>query len=133
MPTFDAKCERCTAVTEYVRQMSERNDTPHCPACGHKMAKVILSAPMGYVSGNFEPFKSPVDGAVIGSQRDLREHNSRNNVVSLHDGYDDATITSGKFNTNKPPPKEDMASDIVESIQMLEQGYQPTYVGAEDE
>lgn len=33
------------------------------------------------IIGDIEPFVSTVDGSVIGSRRDLREHNARNNVV----------------------------------------------------
>ena len=34
-----------------------------------------------HIQGDLEPFRSHVDGALIASRRDLREHNRRNNVV----------------------------------------------------
>jgi hypothetical protein len=34
------------------------------------------------VSGDIEPFRSTVDGTIIGSRRDLREHNARHGVVT---------------------------------------------------
>ncbi len=34
-----------------------------------------------HVQGDIDPFVSHVDGSVIASRRDLREHNARNNVV----------------------------------------------------
>jgi hypothetical protein len=37
------------------------------------------------IIGDIEPFVSTVDGSVISSRRDLREHNARNNVVLTAD------------------------------------------------
>lgn len=37
------------------------------------------------VIGDIEPFVSVVDGSVISSRRDLRNHNARNNVVNTAD------------------------------------------------
>lgn len=34
-----------------------------------------------HIQGDLDPFVSHVDGSVIASRRDLREHNARNNVV----------------------------------------------------
>jgi len=88
------------------------------------MVKVILSAPRGFVKGNFEPFRSTVDGSVLRTQRDVAEHNKRNNVVCLGDGYDDATVRSGNY--GKKAEVKDVDKDIKDSIRMLEQGYKPT-------
>lgn len=35
------------------------------------------------VMGDIEEFVSPVDGSVVGSRSDLREHNAKHNVVSV--------------------------------------------------
>ena len=37
------------------------------------------------IRGDITPFKSMVDGTVINSRKDLREHNLRNNVVNTAD------------------------------------------------
>ena len=37
------------------------------------------------ILGDITPFKSSVDGTVIGSRKDLREHNTRNGVVNTDD------------------------------------------------
>ena len=42
------------------------------------------------VLGDIEPFVSHVDGSVIRSRKDLREHNARNNVVTAE--FDSAAI-----------------------------------------
>ena len=37
------------------------------------------------IHASFEPFVSPVDGSVIGSRKQLEEHNRRNNVVQTRE------------------------------------------------
>ena len=34
------------------------------------------------IHGVFEPFKSPVDGSIISTNKQLRDHNEKNNVVN---------------------------------------------------
>lgn len=77
MPTYEARCESCGTETEYIRAIVACLDTPEC--CGHKMKKVILSAPRGFVENI--AYQSPVDGRPILSKRareeDLRRHGCR--------------------------------------------------------
>ena len=89
------------------------------------MHKVIYSAPKGFVTGKFEPFVSNVDGSLITSQRDMNEHNKRNGVVCMADGYDDETIKKGEF--MKPEQKDigDLKADIAEATAQVSQGYKP--------
>ena len=125
VPTYEAICRDCEVTADYSRSVENRMDTPVCVSCGEKMHKVIYSAPKGFVTGKFEPFKSHVDGSLITSQRELQEHNRRNNVVSMADGYDDETIKKGEF--MKPEEKDigDLKADIAEATAMVSQGYKP--------
>lgn len=132
MPTYTAKCYKCDEVYDYVRSVDDRFNTPEC--CGAPTKKVILTAPLGYIMGKFEAFKSPVDGSVISSAHALREHNARNGVVSMADGYSEETILSGNF--QKPKPKSsipDMRQDLAEAVHMVNNGYKPTIEVQEDE
>lgn len=126
MPKYDARCGVCHDIVEYTRSVSECMDTPEC--CGQRMSKVILTAPKGYVLGRFEAFRSPVDGSVISSKWSMDEHNKRNNVVPLADGYSDEKIRSGDFGVTKPNPKKEareLQSDIAEAYSMVKDGYKP--------
>lgn len=125
MPRYDARCDNCSEVTEYFATVSECLVTPHCARCGGATRKVILRAPTGYVKGKFEAFKSVVDGSIIASDRDMREHNSRNGVVNLADGYDDATVRSGDFGKKEVTTPKDISADIGDSIRKLNDGYKP--------
>jgi hypothetical protein len=91
------------------------------------MKKVIRTPATGFVTGKFEAFVSPVDGSLITSQREMQEHNRRNNVVNMAEGYDNEAVIKG---TCAPPPEKtdinDIKADIAEATQMVVNGYKPT-------
>jgi len=126
VPTYEALCKDCEVEVDYTRPVAECMDTPKCVMCGESMTKVILTAAKGFVTGKFDSFISSVDGSLITSQRDMQEHNRRNNVVNMADGYSDDAIKSGAC--APPPPKVDVGdikADIAEATQMVTNGYKP--------
>ena len=125
MPVYEAVCRECGVSADYLRPVSECMNTPGCPTCGEKMKKVILSAPTGFVTGKFEPFKSTVDGSLITSQRELQQHNQRNNVVSLADGYTTEELMTIKPKEIEKSDPKSIAADISEATQMVTAGYKP--------
>ena len=137
MPTYQARCIRCCREYEYTSSIANCMTPPICPdnLCRGWGQKVILTAPRGFVTGKFEPFVSPVDGSVITCQRELREHNSRNGVVNIHDGYSEEAIMADGFGSKKVDKQKEvkeLANDVGESIQMLNAGYKPTILECED-
>lgn len=133
MPVYEARCRDCGATTDYIRSVDKRREVPECPTCGGTMEQAILTPPESFVSGRFEPFKSTVDGTVIRNRKDLEEHNRRNNVVSVADGFTDDQVKRGEMGRPPEKPKpEDIKKDIAESIQMVNSGYKPE-IGAYDE
>lgn len=92
------------------------------------MTRVIT--PPRLFTKKFSPFWSPVDGSFISNSRELSEHNKRNNVVQLHEGYDERAVEAfTKTDWSKEKEKErsgDMHEDMRKSIQKLEEGYTPT-------
>lgn len=134
MPTYSARCLECKALTEFISPLSKYLETPPCSVCGGGTKVVITKAPQGYVKGNFAPFRSPVDGTIISTASGLAEHNKRNNVVNISDGYSEDRVLAGDY--MPPPPKPDKADikkDIVSAAQQLEQGYVPPIREAYDE
>jgi hypothetical protein len=77
MPVYEARCNECGKIHEYIRRAANYLDTPEC--CGARTQKVILSAPMGFVS-HIE-YTSPIDGRPITTKHarldDLARNNSR--------------------------------------------------------
>ena len=99
-----------------------------CPQCGNtnKLTPFVHVA-QGFVRGKFEPFKSTVDGTIIDSHAKMQEHNKRNDVICVADGYSNEAVLSGNF--TKPKEEKlcarDLANDIGESIMKLNNGYRP--------
>lgn len=125
---YEAICLGCSQTYDYFSPIAERGNIPKCPECGGgEVRRVILSAPKGFVRGQLEPFKSQVDGTLITCEKDLQEHNKRNNVCLLGDGYSNEDILAGNIGQKKiaPPDKKDIAKDIVESFRKVEAGYKP--------
>jgi hypothetical protein len=119
--------ERVCTLTDY-----EKDPAFHCPQCGEPLTRVF-TAPCIF-TGGFEAFVSPVDLTVIRSKRELAEHNKRNNVVSLHDGYDEKALqnfTNRKWGTE--PDKEELKADMKEAVIKLEQGYKPVLAPETDD
>ena len=110
---------------EYFRSLAECSNTPMCRVCGGATVRVILSAPMGIVFGRFEPFKSPVDGSLIRTAREMQEHNKRNNVINVADGYSDERVRKGDYRDTPKLTNEERKADIAEAVNLLNQGYKP--------
>lgn len=108
--------------------------TPRCFSCGSGTEKVIVTPPTGFVTGKFEAFVSMVDGTLVRNQKELEEHNKRNGVVNLQDGYSEEKVLNAEFGQQgiEGPDKKDIAKDVQEAINMVSSGYKPT-IGAEDE
>lgn len=123
--------EKCCGRRTYVRRVrAEFGMYAECPQCGQRLrAKRVQQAKLTR-SPSFEAFRSPVDGSIITNRRELAEHNRRNDVVNVHDGYDsaavDAMITKDYQKPLDNERRQDLHQDMVESIQKLDQGYTPT-------
>lgn len=131
MPTYAAKCDKCGAVVEYVASIADRHRLiPSC--CGELMQAYICYAPYSFVGGQFDAFISPVDGSVVHNNRELKEHNIRNNVVNIHDGYSEERVLAGDYLKRPELDKKERVEDIKAAIRKLEAGYKPVK-GAQDE
>ena len=129
-PIYEADCQECGVYADYLREVKEYLDTPHCPECGVKMRKIIRSAPKGFVKGQFDAFQSTVDLSIIRNERDLREHNQRNNVISLADGYStEALMTQTGIKQEQP---RDVKADLVDAYKAVKSGYRPN-IGHEND
>lgn len=128
---YPYECRNCNRFFERVCRLAEYEADPDadCPDCG-QIATQIITPPRILSTRQFEAFVSPVDGSTITNHRELAEHNKRNNVVNLHDGYDEAAVQSfTKRQLNAEIEKErqkDLNKDMEIAIQKLQDGYTPT-------
>lgn len=134
MATYDARCGACDNQFEYRCAIAVRADVPPCPLCGALAARTILHAPQGFVKGKFEPYMSPVDGSVISTAQDLAEHNKRNSVVQIQEGFDEAKVLKGDFGAPKEEKNDkDIAEDIQKAVYDVTHGYTPIIGVQEDD
>lgn len=69
---YQAVCMKCGAYHEYIRTVSQRDDTPEC--CGQKTEKRLLSAPMARMDIQpWDAYESPATGKYITSYAQRRE------------------------------------------------------------
>lgn len=135
---YGYRCDDCDVEWERVCSLAEYEETPeyYCPRChGETRQRLYRVAGILHAS-EFQAFRSPVDGTVIQSRRDLAEHNKRNNVMNLHDGYDEKAVqTMTHKDYQAPLDKErgkDLKTDIEKAIAQCTDGYKPQ-VAREDE
>jgi len=123
---YEGECLECGHEFDYTASAAECRNVPKCPQCWGEAKKVIRTAPTGLVTGKFDAFRSPVDGTLIKSKRDLENHNRRNGVVNLNDGYSEEKIRSGQIG-EKPQQesKAEKAADVQAAIHAVKNGYKP--------
>ena len=125
--------EGCCGETLHERRCRlahyEADPTFACPTCGKRLKQVITAPRFLNNTTEFKAFRSPVDGSIITTERGLRDHNARNGVMNVHEGYSEKTyMEMTKQDFQKPldqERKKDLLADIKESITMTEQGYKP--------
>lgn len=134
MPVYTSECKECGLRYNEYRSIHDYNKCPNCEACGGATVNVILGAPQSFVKGRFEAFKSTVDGTIISSESALQEHNKRNNVRSMSEGYTTEALMEMTTKPRETPKvdKKEVAADIVDAIRQVEAGYKPE-LGAQDE
>ena len=122
----------CCGRLAYHRKCSlaeyEHDPTFRCPNCETFLPQMLTAASV--MVKNMQPFRSPVDGSIISNKRELAEHNRRNNVVNLHDGYDEKAVKGfTETDWNKSSEKErtkDLSADMEQAVEKLQSGYKPT-------
>lgn len=127
----DSATERRCRLAEY-----EADPTFACPRCGRQLKQRITAPRYLNKTGEFKAFKSPVDGTIITSETGLREHNRRNNVVNVHDGYDEKAylgmVNRDLHAAGEAERRKDARADAVKAVEMVEQGYVPEVAPDED-
>lgn len=81
-----------------------------------------------YVQADVEPFKSPIDGSIIGTRHQLTEHNKRHGVTNTRDykdGYVEkrAAARNDEYHGRTASAKKERIGAIQRSMARLEHGY----------
>lgn len=124
-------CPRCGTQIERICRLAEYEAEPYVRCkCGTMMKQIICAPRTLNNTKEFQAFKSPVDGTIVNSQRELAEHNKRNGVINVHEGYSEKELFGmTKRDFQKPLDEErrkDLVPDILQSVEMLKNGFVPT-------
>lgn len=118
---YPYKCPGCGATKEVWQRLSDYTLSPNIPEhCGVKSQRVF-TVPM--VAPDLQsPFKSHIDGSMISSRAEQKEHMARHGVVLYDDIAPDlprkrAEAVAAQF--------ADVKEDINEAINKVVQGYEP--------
>ena len=101
MPVYVHKCDKCHEVKEDFRKVADYDrNFPEC--CGDPMPRV-LCAPA--VMTDLEPYRSPVDGTIINSRSDHRNHLRQHKLIEV-----------GNEKLNKPATKKIDPTGVADDI-----------------
>lgn len=125
--------EGCCSSAGHVRTCRladyEADPTYKCPECDRQLKQVITAPRYLNRTSEFQSFKSPVDGSIVTSETSLREHNARNGVVNIHEGYDDKAVKDFvNKDFQKPLDRErskDLRRDAEIALNRVSDGYKP--------
>lgn len=87
-PTNDAYESNFDRIFGTKEERKARREKEKAEAA-EKQAKMAEAVKTAYISGTFEPFKSPIDGSVISDPSKLREHNKRHEVADIREYGDE--------------------------------------------
>lgn len=76
-----------------------------------------------YIKNDIEAFQSPVDGSVITSSKQLREHNKRNNVVQTQEygeGYFERKHAERQQRAKDGAPQKEINQAVADTIKRME-------------
>lgn len=120
MAIYPYICDGCGKNEEVIQSITSYIEQPRIPDCCEvKMRRVFTPLLM---SMDFEPFVSTIDGTIINSRSDRREHMSRHGVVPFDDIAPDITRNKKYMQDSF---KKDVKSDILEAVHKVESGYNP--------
>lgn len=125
MAIYPYKCLECGRTEEVIQSIASYSEAPKRPTCcfGAGMLRVI-TAPMTSVDLQ-SPYVSPIDGSVITSRAQQKEHMLKHGVVHFNEIAPD-------FERNRKARQAamtaDLKQDLVESMHRVEQGHKPQII-----
>lgn len=109
MPIYKIRCTLCGNENDIYRKIADYDNLPDC--CGVKMGRVLCPT---FVSTDIQPYQSQVDGSMITSKTQHRDHLKRHGLVEIGNEID------AHMKQEKPKvDKEAIRRDISQAIDQL--------------
>lgn len=125
MAIYPYKCRECGKTEEVVQSISSYSKLPRIPICAdHGAMFRVYTAPM--VAPDMQSgYVSPIDGSIIGSRAQQREHMNRHGVVHYEEIKPD--IERNRIARQKAAIA-DIKNDMIEAIHKVEAGHKPQII-----
>lgn len=107
MPVYPCKCESCGHYDEVFRSVDKCRDLPD--HCGQPMKRVFTPL---HVIEDMKPYRSPIDGTIVGSRGAHRNHMRKHDVIEV--GNEKLTRPM-----QKPYDPGDLKKDIAQAIDQV--------------
>lgn len=125
MALYPYKCQGCGHEEVVWQSISSYCQAPNVPACVCEGAMVrVITLPM-IKTDEIVPFMSTVDGTMITSKSQQREHMAKHGVVLFDDI---APEIEQKRVAREKAAVADIKDDIIASCHMLEAGHKPQII-----
>lgn len=123
MAIYPYKCSQCGSAREVVQSIASYCKSPIRPECCARTMDRVISVPM-IAPDTFamNSFVSHVDGSVITSRSQLKEHNIRNGVVAYDEVQGEAKMKRAE---QAKAIAVERKADIIEAVKMADAGYVP--------
>lgn len=123
MAIYPYKCNECGRDQEVVQSIASYTKAPSRPlCCGTQMSRVFTVPMVAPDTLWNQQFKSHVDGSIISSKSELKEHNARNGVVNYEEVR---TAIPQRRKEIAAEAEKQRKADIAEAVQMVDAGYKP--------
>src|SRR5665213_2593626 len=86
---YEAQCQKCSKVHEYIAKVIDRHNTPKC--CGRHTVQGIFTPPqVGAMSWGREKAVTLLDGTYIETGQEYKAYMNKNKMIPYDEGVQEA-------------------------------------------
>lgn len=122
MAIYTYRCPRCDTRKEVVQSIRSYCEKPEIPACHGPMERCIVATLVNFDTAPWAAYQSPIDGSMITSRSERREHMAKHGVVPTDEIMPDVIRNKKRMQEKF---KADIKQDIATAFQMADAGYKP--------
>lgn len=130
MAIYTYRCKECGRTAEVVQSIRSYCEQPRVPYCdgdiyhdGGLMERYLTGVMITFDHAPWAAYRSPIDGQPITSRAEQREHMAKHGVALFEDVKPDIERNRKRIVEEQ---KKEIKKDLVESLQKVEAGYEPT-------
>lgn len=127
MALYPYRCKKCDSEELVVQTIKSYSESPSVPICCETMMQRVITAPM--LAVDIAPYRSMIDGSIVNSRSEEREHMRKHGVVHTDEIMPDVERNRKRMLESF---KEGVKDDIADAILRVEQGQKPNIIPEEE-